>query len=118
MSYHKLPNITETLEGDVVGKIRKVIGLKDFLNREYNCNSTTKVKGTCSYWGECRSYFILYKFTCRKYLSVYVGNTEKKFKKRMEQHFQDVAQKVQCNKNSDTFADHFIHYFDEKPTPQ
>ena len=36
----------------------------------------------------------------------------------MGQHFQDVAQKVQHDKNSDTFAAHFAQHFDPKPTPQ
>ena len=36
----------------------------------------------------------------------------------MEQHFQDVAQKVQRDKNSDTFAAHFAQHFEQKPTPQ
>ena len=36
----------------------------------------------------------------------------------MEQHFQDVAQKVRYNKNLDTFAAHFAQDFDQKPTPQ
>ena len=36
----------------------------------------------------------------------------------MEQHFQDIAQKVQHDKNSDDFGAHFATYFDQKPTPQ
>ena len=36
----------------------------------------------------------------------------------MEQHFQDIAQKVQHDKHSDTFAAHFETHFDQKPTPQ
>ena len=36
----------------------------------------------------------------------------------MEQHFQNVAQKVPHNKNSDTFAAHFAQHFDQKPTQQ
>ena len=36
----------------------------------------------------------------------------------MEQHFQDIAQKVQHDKNSDTFAAHFATHFGQKPTPQ
>ena len=36
----------------------------------------------------------------------------------MEQYFQDIAQKVQHDKNSDTFAAHFATHFDQKPTPQ
>ena len=36
----------------------------------------------------------------------------------MEQHFQNVAQKVQRKKDSDTFSDHFAQHFAPKPTPQ
>ena len=56
--------------------------------------------------------------TCKKCLSVYVGNTQNTPQKRMEQHFQDMAQKVQHHKNSDTFVAHFVQHFDQKPTPQ
>ena len=36
----------------------------------------------------------------------------------MEQHFQDVDQKLQYDKNSDTFAAYFAQHFNQKPTPQ
>ena len=36
----------------------------------------------------------------------------------MEQHFQDVAQKVANNKNSDSFAAHFAKHFTQKLGPQ
>ena len=39
-------------------------------------------------------------------------------KNRMEQHFQDVAQKVHHDKNPDTFAAHLSQPFNQKPTPQ
>ena len=48
---------------------------------------------------------------------MYVKNTQDTQKKK-EQHFQDVAQKVQYDKCFDTFAAHFAHHFDQKPTPQ
>ena len=38
--------------------------------------------------------------------------------KKMEQHFQYVAQNLQQDKGSDTFADHFTQHFDQKLTPQ
>ena len=38
--------------------------------------------------------------------------------KRMEQHFQDVAQKVANDKNSDSFAVHFAKKITQKPSPQ
>ena len=36
----------------------------------------------------------------------------------MEQHFQDVAQKVANNKNSGSFADHFAKHFTQKTRSQ
>ena len=36
----------------------------------------------------------------------------------MEQYFQDVAQKLQYDRNSDTFTSHFFQRFNQKPTPQ
>ena len=36
----------------------------------------------------------------------------------MEQHFQDVAQKVANNKNLDSFADHFAKHYTQKTCPQ
>ena len=47
-----------------------------------------------------------------------MGNTQNTLKKRMEQHFQDVAQKVQHDKNPDTFAALFAQHYDQNPTPQ
>ena len=44
MSYHRFPNLGEVLQGDMIWKLRKGIGSKDFLDRECNCNSTKKVK--------------------------------------------------------------------------
>ena len=44
------------------------------------------------------------------------GKSSKHPKNRMEQHFQDVDQKVQYNKNPDTFAAYLSHYLDQKQT--
>ena len=118
MSYHRFPNLGEVLQGDMIGKLKKGTVSKDFSDRECNCSSTKKVKGECAYEGDCRACCIFYKVTCKKFLSVYEGNTQNTFKKRMEQHFQDIAQKVQHDKNSDTFAAHFATHSDQKPTPQ
>ena len=81
MSYHIFPNLGEILQGDLVGKLREGIVLKDFLNRECNCISTTKVKGECAYEGGCRACCIVYKVTCKKGLSLYVGKTQNTQKK-------------------------------------
>ena len=118
MYYPRFHNLGEILQGDMVGKFRKGIRSKYFLNRECNCNSTTKVKVTCAYKGECRTCCLFYKVIYRLCLSVYVGNTQNNLKKIMKRHFQDVAQKVHHDKNSDTFGAHFAQHFDQKPTPQ
>ena len=44
MSYRRFPNLGELLQVDMIGKFRKGIGSKDFLDCECNCSSTTKVK--------------------------------------------------------------------------
>ena len=36
----------------------------------------------------------------------------------MEQHFQDVAQKIAHNENSEYFDAHFTKHFTQKPSPQ
>ena len=36
----------------------------------------------------------------------------------MDQHFQDVAQKVVNNKNQDSFSAQFANHFTQKPSPQ
>ena len=46
------------------------------------------------------------------------GKHSKYPKKRMEQYFQDVGQKIQHNKNSNTFTAHFAQYFNQNLTPQ
>ena len=102
----------------MVDKLRTGIVSRYFLNRECNCSSTTKVKVTCDYKGDYRARCVFYKVTCKKCLSVYVRNTQNTLKKIMEHNFLDMAQKVQQDKSSDTFAAHFAQHFDRKPTPQ
>ena len=120
MSYHLFPNLGQTIQDDLVGNIKRGIGPKDILNCECNCNYTTKVQVICAYGGECISCgsCVVYKATRRKCLSVYVGNTQNNPPKITEQHYQDVDQKVQYDKNLDTFAAHFAQHFDQKSTPQ
>ena len=60
---------------------------------------------------------MVYNLICNIFILVYVGNTQNNIK-MIEQHFQDVAQKVQHNENLDTFATHFAQYFNQKRTPQ
>ena len=98
MYYHIFPYLREILQGDMVGKLRKGIRSKHFLNRECICSSTTKVKVTCYYGGDCRVCCVVYKVMCKIFLSMYVAKYSKHPPKRMEQHSEDAAQKVQHDK--------------------
>ena len=93
------------------------MALRDYLDRECNCNTTTKVKGRCAYGGACCGCCVIYKITCKCCGDFYIGNTQNT-QKIMEEHFQDVAQKVANNKNSDSSAAHFTKHFTQKPIPQ
>ena len=115
MSYHRFPNLGKLLQGDLVSKIRRDLASKCFLDRECNCNSATKVNCICVYRGECHSCGVIYKVTCKFCADFYVGNTQNTLK-IMEQHFQDVAQKVMNDKNSDSFAAHFTKHLHTNST--
>ena len=53
---------------------------------------------------------------CKICDAVYTVNNQNTLK-RMEQKFQDVAQKVQCDENLDSFTAHFVQHFTKKPSP-
>ena len=55
-------------------------------------------------------YVVFYKVNFKLFNSIDIGNIQKTLNKITEQHFQDVAQKVQCNKKLDSFAAHFDRY--------
>ena len=63
MSYLRFPNLDEILQGDLLGKLRERIGLNNFLHRECNCISTTKLKVECAHEGYCRACCVVYKVT-------------------------------------------------------
>ena len=55
--------------------------IEAILNLKFNCSSWTKVKVEYAYEGDCRACFIFYEVTCKKCLSVYVGNPQNTLKK-------------------------------------
>ena len=81
MSYNRFPNLGELLQGDLVSKTRRNLASKAFLDRECNCNTSTKVKGRCTYGGECQRCCVIYKVTCKCCGKFYVGNTQNTLKK-------------------------------------
>ena len=65
-----------------------------------------KVNGRCAYKGECYRCCVVYKVTCKFCDDFYVVDTQNTLK-IMEQHFQDVAQKVMHDNNLEYFSAHF-----------
>ena len=117
MSYHIFPNKGKLVQGYMVSKTIQDLASKVFLDKECNFNVTKKVNGRCVYGGECCGCCVIYKFTCKFCGDFYIGNTQNTLK-RVEQHFQDVAQNVVNNKNPDSSVAHFAKHFTQKPSPQ
>ena len=111
MSYHKFSNLRETFQQDLSAKIMKGVQSKDFMERDCNCNKSTKnEKGLCIYNGQCRKSVVVYKATCLSCSMVYIGNTQQKLKSRMDQHLGDVVKLVNKDEKSDSFASHFASH--------
>jgi hypothetical protein len=89
MSYHRFNNLRETFSGDLSKKLTEGIIYMDFKNLPCNCQEKG-ANGLCLYEGDCRKSIVVYKTTCLKTGKMHIGNTQQHFKKRMQQHFQDV----------------------------
>ena len=55
---------------------------------------------------------ITYQATCNQCGMMYIGNTQRQFKDRMNQHFADVVNLVNRDQASDSFAAHFAGHID------
>jgi hypothetical protein len=87
MSYHKFQNLQELFQSDLSCKLMRGVGSKDFDDLKCNCNTRTKINGNCTYGDHCRKSIVVYKATCKKCDMFYVGNTQQKWKARMNQHY-------------------------------
>ena len=76
MFYHRLPNLGELLQGNLVSKLRKGFASEEFIDRECKCDLTTKVNGMCACRGECRGCRSVYEVTYKFWGDFYVGNTQ------------------------------------------
>lgn len=66
----------------------------------------------CFCKGKCRKSLVVYKATCKFCDCFYIGNTQQKLKKRMEQHFGETCKQVNEGDKSDSFAAHFAAHFE------
>jgi GIY-YIG catalytic domain len=109
MSYHRFTNLRELFQGDLSRKLTKDVISKDFENLQCNCR--LGAEKACGYNNCCRKSIVVYKVTCKNTSKSYIGNTQQIFKKRMQQHFNDVKKLHQLGVKSDSYAKHFATQF-------
>ena len=81
------------------------------MDRECNCSLPSKVNGKCFYEGKCRSKCIIYQVECSLLDTIYIGNTQKTFKKIMDGHLSDLLCLLNNGQKSDSFSAHFEQHF-------
>ena len=116
MSYHRFSNLREIYQGNLNGKIMRGVKSRDFEDLKCNCSEATKINGECIYKGKCRCSMVVYQATCRQSNKIYIGNTQQKLKKRIDQHLDDVCHLTNKGAASDSFAKHFAAKCDLEKT--
>ena len=107
MSYHRFSNIREIFQGNLNGKLVEGIKSKDFEELKCNCVQASKTNGQCIFKGRCCCSMVVYKATCKGSNKFYIGNTQQKVKKRLDQHIGNVCNLVNKGITLDSFARHF-----------
>jgi len=116
MSYHRFTNLREIFQGDLSRKLTVSLTSKDF--EPLPCNCKTRGTGACGYNNICRNSIAVGKVKCNNTGKVCIGNTQQKFKARMQQHFNEVQKPIELGKKSHSCAKHFATQFhDTNPSP-
>ena len=86
LPYHGFNNLAEFLNGDLALKIGQGILSCVLMDRKFNCSIPYNINGKWVYEGKCRD-FVIYelKFSMSGY--IYIGNTQYKFKNKIDGHF-------------------------------
>jgi hypothetical protein len=120
MSYHRFTNLREIFQGDLSKKLTLEVVSKDF--ETLGCNCRLGATNKCGYNNICRKSIVVYKVECLNTSKVYIGNTQQHFKRRMQQHFNDVKKLHGFGEKSDSYAKHFagqlINFKDVTPNLQ
>jgi hypothetical protein len=118
MSYHRFTNLREMFQSDLSKKLTQHVASKDF--ETLSCNCKLGPGKDCGYGNVCRKSIVVYKVSCKLTSKSYIGNTQQHFKKRMQQHFNDVRKLHQLGIKSDSYAKHFAQQFSNSdlPTPE
>ena len=81
ISYHRIINFAELLNGDLAAKIGRGIFSKDLNDRKCNFSLTYKDNRKCVSEDKYQSRCIIYKVKCSICDGIYIRNTQQTFKK-------------------------------------
>jgi len=116
MSCHRFTNLREVFQGDRSRKL--TVGLTSQNFELLPCNCRTSGNGNCGYNNMWRNSIAVYKVKCNNTGKVHVGNTQQKFKKRMQEHLNEVQKLVKLSEKSDSYAKHFAtQFYETNPSP-
>jgi len=117
MSYHRFTNLREIFQEDLSRKLTVNLTNQDF-EPTAPCNCRTGGNGACGYNNMCRNSIALYEVKCNNTGKVFIGNTQQKFKARMQQHFNEVQKLVKLGEKLDPYTKHFAtQFYDTNPSP-
>ena len=115
MSYRRFTNLREIFQGDLAKKLMRGLRSANFATLQCNCQLGPNHQG-CGYNGHCRKRVIVYETKCNITGKVYIGNTSRHFKRRMQEHFDQVKRLREKGIRSDSYAKHFAFQFRYLPT--
>ena len=81
MSYHVFSNLGTKLNADTASKLMAGIDDLKWITRPCNCGPIFKVDGQCLHGGKCRVACVVYKATCKCCNQVYIGKSQRYWKK-------------------------------------
>jgi len=94
-SYHRFTNLREVFQGALFRKLTVGLTSRDF--EPLPCNCRTSGNGNFGHNNMCRNSTAVYKVKCNDTGKAWIGNTQQKFKNRMQQHFNEVQKLLWSN---------------------
>ena len=108
MLYHQFNNIHQIFLGIMERKLMESIESTEKKYFEWNWSTGMKRDGECIFGHkECQSCWIVYETKCCTTHCVYIGQTQRFFKKRIMEHNRDAIKFTKEKKLLDSFVDHF-----------
>lgn len=89
------------------------INSKDYMERDFNCNTCSKVNSKCIFNSRCRESMIIYKASCKLCGIFYTVNNQNKVKDRIKLHFNETKNLINNGAKIDSFARFIASHFNE-----